>query len=224
MMLSACTQLCPDNEAWSPTVNRAQATVAQVDVNPSRAAPAPFTSRHKRSAHALQPHTQHVHSHSRIQEGEMFAGALSGAQDVVPDALDLAGGERGYTRDQVDEVRMVLRLTPILILSIAYWTIYTQMASVFVLQVPPLPLHSGCVRAYDVVLFTSRLACRSRPCGRDERAVSRKRVVARCISQGCQLPERRGARPRAEPLSPSVCPVWRDHSTGVTTALWSQTE
>eukprot|EP00892_Ulva_mutabilis_P001566 jgi/Ulvmu1/1140/UM107_0014.1 len=64
----------------------------------------------------------------------MFAGALAGAQDEVPDALDAAGGQRGYTREQVDEVRMVLRLGPILLLSVAYWTIYQQMASVFVLQ------------------------------------------------------------------------------------------
>lgn len=73
----------------------------------------------------------------------MFSGALAGAQQEVADALDLAGGARGYTREQVDEVRMVLRLGPILLLSVAYWTIYTQMASVFVLQVlPPLLLLS----------------------------------------------------------------------------------
>lgn len=72
-----------------------------------------------------------------VQAEEMFSGALAGAQQEVADALDLAGGQRGYTREQVDEVRMVLRLGPILLLSVAYWTIYTQMASVFVLQVRP---------------------------------------------------------------------------------------
>ena len=31
---------------------------------------------------------------------------------------------------QVEEVRMVLRMTPIFLLTILYWTIYSQMASV----------------------------------------------------------------------------------------------
>lgn len=69
-------------------------------------------------------------------QAQMYEGTVETSQDTGDlDALDLAGGDRGYTREQVDEVRMVLRLGPILLLSVAYWTIYTQMTTVFILQV-----------------------------------------------------------------------------------------
>jgi dipeptide/tripeptide permease len=71
------------------------------------------------------------------QRSPMFPTALQEAQhEVIPtkDALDRAGEILGYIPSRVDEVRMVLRMTPIFLLTILYWTIYSQMASVFVIQ------------------------------------------------------------------------------------------
>ena len=70
------------------------------------------------------------------ETGRMFSGALSAAQHDVPekDALDRAGERLGFGATQVNEVRMVLRMTPIFLLTILYWTVYSQMASVFVIQ------------------------------------------------------------------------------------------
>lgn len=50
------------------------------------------------------------------------------------DALDRAGADRGYGGAQITEVRMVLAMGPVFLLTIMYWTIYAQMASVFVIQ------------------------------------------------------------------------------------------
>jgi solute carrier family 15 (peptide/histidine transporter), member 3/4 len=71
-----------------------------------------------------------------LQASPLFPDALALAREERPnDALDAAGSARGYSAEQVEEVRAVLRLLPVFFLSISYWTIYTQMASVFVLQV-----------------------------------------------------------------------------------------
>ncbi|GAX73014.1 hypothetical protein CEUSTIGMA_g466.t1 [Chlamydomonas eustigma] len=44
------------------------------------------------------------------------------------------GGLAGYTPKQVEEVKMVLRLLPVFAATVMYWTIYTQMSSMFVAQ------------------------------------------------------------------------------------------
>jgi POT family len=67
----------------------------------------------------------------------IFSNALAEAHGTPapgPDALDRAGVRLGFGGAQVDEVRMVLRMAPIFLLTILYWTIYSQMASVFVIQ------------------------------------------------------------------------------------------
>ena len=43
----------------------------------------------------------------------------------------------GYTPEQVEEVRMVIRLLPIFLTTILYWTVYSQMGTFFVLQARP---------------------------------------------------------------------------------------
>lgn len=45
----------------------------------------------------------------------------------------------GYTPAQVEEVRMVFRLLPIFFTTILYWTVYAQMGTFFIMQVPPPP-------------------------------------------------------------------------------------
>jgi len=45
-----------------------------------------------------------------------------------------AGGLAGYTPKQVEEVKLVLRLLPIFAATVLYWTIYTQMGTLFVQQ------------------------------------------------------------------------------------------
>ena len=72
-----------------------------------------------------------------LQEAaRLFPAALAAAQHDVPvaDALERAGEKQGLGHTQVEEVRMVLRMGPIFLLTILYWTIYSQMASVFVIQ------------------------------------------------------------------------------------------
>ena len=60
-----------------------------------------------------------------------------------------AGSIAGFTTEQVEEVRMVVRMLPIFFTTIFYWTIYSQVCS--------SPLQSF---DYDTVL--NRL-CRSYP-------------------------------------------------------------
>eukprot|EP00884_Botryococcus_braunii_P017310 jgi/Botrbrau1/4262/Bobra.0390s0002.1 len=43
-------------------------------------------------------------------------------------------GLAGFTAEQVEEVRMVVRMFPIFLTTILYWTIYAQMGSFFVMQ------------------------------------------------------------------------------------------
>lgn len=40
----------------------------------------------------------------------------------------------GYTPEQVEEVRMVVRLLPIFFTTILYWTVYAQMGTFFIMQ------------------------------------------------------------------------------------------
>ncbi|KAK9918815.1 hypothetical protein WJX75_007179 [Coccomyxa subellipsoidea] len=44
------------------------------------------------------------------------------------------GSIAGFTMEQVEEVRMVVRMLPIFVTTIFYWTIYSQMGSFFVVQ------------------------------------------------------------------------------------------
>ena len=77
--------------------------------------------------------------HTCMQASPLFPDALAHARLERPhDALEAAGAARGYNAEQVEEVRAVLRMLPVFVLTISYWTIYTQMASVFVLQVRAL--------------------------------------------------------------------------------------
>ncbi|KAF5831125.1 POT family-domain-containing protein [Dunaliella salina] len=48
--------------------------------------------------------------------------------------VHVAGGLAGYTPKQVEEVKLVLRLLPIFGATVLYWTIYTQMGTLFVQQ------------------------------------------------------------------------------------------
>lgn len=45
-----------------------------------------------------------------------------------------AGGARRFTRRQVEEVKLVLRMLPVFSATILYWTVYMQMGSFFVVQ------------------------------------------------------------------------------------------
>jgi peptide/histidine transporter 3/4 len=53
----------------------------------------------------------------------------------------------GYSPEQVEEVRLVVRLLPIFFTTILYWTIYAQMGTFFIMQARPrrkysrLPVH-----------------------------------------------------------------------------------
>ena len=40
----------------------------------------------------------------------------------------------GYSPEQVEEVRLVVRLLPIFFTTILYWTIYAQMGTFFIMQ------------------------------------------------------------------------------------------
>jgi POT family len=40
----------------------------------------------------------------------------------------------GYTPEQVEEVRMVVRLLPVFFTTILYWTVYAQMGTFFIMQ------------------------------------------------------------------------------------------
>lgn len=40
----------------------------------------------------------------------------------------------GYTPEQVEEVRMVVRLLPVFFTTIMYWTVYAQMGTFFIMQ------------------------------------------------------------------------------------------
>jgi len=41
----------------------------------------------------------------------------------------------GYSPEQVEEVRLVVRLLPIFFTTILYWTVYAQMGTFFIMQV-----------------------------------------------------------------------------------------
>lgn len=53
---------------------------------------------------------------------------------VIPAGLVV----EGYTPEQVEEVRMVVRLLPIFFTTILYWTVYAQMGTFFIMQARPL--------------------------------------------------------------------------------------
>lgn len=64
------------------------------------------------------------------------AGAVDEAgSGARQDCLDRAGEKYGYTRGDVASVRLMLRLLPVFGLMMSYFTVYSHMASVFVLQV-----------------------------------------------------------------------------------------
>lgn len=66
----------------------------------------------------------------------LFASAIEVARSEAAeeDSLSRAGRLLGYSHEKTEEVRMVLRMFPIFLLTIMYWAVYTQMSSVFVLQ------------------------------------------------------------------------------------------
>ena len=47
--------------------------------------------------------------------------------------LICAGSVAGFTAEQVEEVRMVVRMFPIFLTTIFYWTIYSQASALFLL-------------------------------------------------------------------------------------------
>ncbi|CAL5228309.1 g11415 [Coccomyxa viridis] len=56
-------------------------------------------------------------------------------QDALLDGQEEDDGSvAGFTAEQVEEVRMVVRMFPIFLTTIFYWTIYSQMGSFFVMQ------------------------------------------------------------------------------------------
>ena len=50
----------------------------------------------------------------------------------------------GYSPEQVEEVRLVVRLLPIFFTTILYWTIYAQMGTFFIMQARRLRNRSSC--------------------------------------------------------------------------------
>ena len=68
---------------------------------------------------------------------------------LLPDLA--AGSVAGFTAEQVEEVRMVVRMFPIFLTTIFYWTIYSQ-----VLLPPPLP------EAFPPLLLNPSAHCWSR--------------------------------------------------------------
>ena len=52
--------------------------------------------------------------------------------DAATTARTTVGGGRKFSRQQVEEVKLVLRMLPIFFATILYWTIYMQMGSFFV--------------------------------------------------------------------------------------------
>jgi dipeptide/tripeptide permease len=47
----------------------------------------------------------------------------------------------GFTYEQVEEVRMVVRMLPIFLTTIFYWTIYSQVRAASDSSLPNAPLH-----------------------------------------------------------------------------------
>ena len=45
----------------------------------------------------------------------------------------------GYSPEQVEEVRLVVRLLPIFFTTILYWTVYAQMGTFFIMQARRAP-------------------------------------------------------------------------------------
>ncbi|KAK9822864.1 hypothetical protein WJX81_005939 [Elliptochloris bilobata] len=73
--------------------------------------------------------------------GIAAAMARSHSYDWVLAAAELpetdeeqGGGVAGFSAEQVEEVRMVVRMLPVFLTTILYWTIYAQMGSFFVVQ------------------------------------------------------------------------------------------
>ena len=60
---------------------------------------------------------------------------VSGAGLVVP----------GYSTEQVEEVRLVLRLLPVFGATILYWSVYAQMGTFFIMQVRSGYRRAACV-------------------------------------------------------------------------------
>lgn len=80
-----------------------------------------------------------------VDDGPHFLDALISQEDHINPSPSLAwldaattarsqGGARRYTRQQVEEVKLVLRMLPVFFCTIIYWTIYVQMGSFFVVQ------------------------------------------------------------------------------------------
>jgi hypothetical protein len=69
-----------------------------------------------------------------VQGRLIFPNAIPEAQSEPipqPDCLEAAGLKLNFNHSQIQEVRLVLRMGPIFLLTIMYWTIYSQMASVW---------------------------------------------------------------------------------------------
>ena len=47
--------------------------------------------------------------------------------DQVAPCGSAGGGVAGFTAEQVEEVRMVIRMLPVFLTTILYWTIYAQV-------------------------------------------------------------------------------------------------
>lgn len=104
--------------------------------------------RHRSVSFAFSPVSNNRDMESEISFREPF---LDGALDAEASGsiihhsssiawLDAAvdarhpGGARRFTRQQVEEVKLVLRMLPVFFATILYWTIYMQMGSFFVVQ------------------------------------------------------------------------------------------
>lgn len=73
-----------------------------------------------------------------LEESQPDTVTSAGAEDESRsggDCLDRAGEKQGYTPRDVAEVRLLLRLLPVFLLMMSYFTVYTHMFSLFVLQV-----------------------------------------------------------------------------------------
>ena len=82
--------------------------------------------------------------------------AVSSAHGVVVSdrVAQSAGSVAGFTAEQVEEVRMVVRMFPIFLTTIFYWTIYSQVR----LLVPPR-LHLLAARSTPCCILGMHVCC-----------------------------------------------------------------
>ena len=78
----------------------------------------------------------------KISSHAIMVAVVSAQSVVVSNGVtQSAGSVAGFTAEQVEEVRMVVRMFPIFLTTIFYWTIYSQVHSLH--PAPPALLWSS---------------------------------------------------------------------------------